>query len=194
VTRGRALVPAAVVAVMLVIVAGCGVPTQKGPTRLSDNEVRVVGPVPATTIPRGTPTDLYRLCFVSDNRIVTIVRELPAPLSARRALAGLVEGARAGLPTGLRSAITGAEITGTEEAVPALGIARVDLSADFAGISPAEQILALAQVVCTLTNVPAVEQVRFTLGGEPVDIPRADGSLTSEPVSRRDYRDLFAPV
>jgi len=182
------------VAVVLVAIAGCGVPTQKSPTRLSDNDVRVVSPVPSTTIPVGTPTDLYRLCLVSGGRIVTIVRELPAPLSVRRALEGLVDVVRSGVPVGFRSAITGAEITRAEEAVPAIGIARVDLSADFAGISPGEQILALAQVVCTLTNVPAVQQVRFTLGGDPVDIPRADGSLTSEPVSRRDYRSLFQPV
>jgi spore germination protein GerM len=180
-----------VAAFTLVAIAGCGVPTQTSPTRLEDNNVHIAGPVPSTTIPRGTPTDRARLCFVSDDRLVTIVRELPAPLSAHRALKALVDVAGAGLPIGVRSAITEGDFATADEAVPAGGIARVDLKNEFVQIAPTDQVLALAQVVCTLTNVPAVEQVRFTLDGEPVDIPRADGSLTNEPVSRLDYRVLL---
>ena len=180
-----------VAAFTLVAIAGCGVPTQTSPTRLEDNNVHIVGPVPSTTVPRGTPTDRAGLCFVADDRLVTIVRELPAPLSVHRALEALVDLARAGLPIGVRSAITEGDFATADEAVPATRIARVDLNTDFAQIAPADQILALAQVVCTLTNIPAVEKVRFTLDGDPVDIPRGDGSLTSEPVSRSDYGDLL---
>jgi hypothetical protein len=122
---------------------------------------------------------------------VTIVRELPAPLSAHRALEALVAVAGAGLPVGIRSAITASDFAATEAAVGARGVARVDLTAGFAQISAADQALALAQVVCTLTSLPGVAQVLFTLDGEPVDIPRADGSLTNEPVSRLDYRVLL---
>jgi spore germination protein GerM len=54
-----------------------------------------------------------------------------------------------------------------------------------------EQLLAVAQLVCTLTARPGVGPVSFTLEGAPVDVPTGDGSLTSGPVSRDDYADLL---
>ena len=67
----------------------------------------------------------------------------------------------------------------------------MDLSADLSQIPAADQILALAQVVCTLTSLPGIGQVHFTRDGKAVDIPRADGSLTNRPVARADYDSLF---
>jgi len=56
-----------------------------------------------------------------------------------------------------------------------------------------EQILALAQVVLTATSVAGVADVRFTLEDQPVDIPRGDGTLSSGPLTTRDYASLRGP-
>jgi hypothetical protein len=170
--------------------ASCGVHTQSSPTRLDDDNVRVAEPTPATTGTPGSPTDRAELCYVSGDRLITIVRVLPAPLSAHRALEALDNVARAGLPVGIRSAIRG-EIAAPDGAVAARGIARVELDTDFLESSPPDRVLALAQIVCTLTSLPGVGQVQFTHLGEAIEIPRADGSRTREPVSRFDYRSLL---
>ena len=74
---------------------------------------------------------------------------------------------------------------------PTDGVANVDLHASFLEIQPADQILAIAQVVCTITGLPGIGQVRFTQQGRPTDVPRADSSLTDKPVSRDDYQSLL---
>jgi hypothetical protein len=177
----------------LMAFVGCGVHTQTSPTLLNDDNVRVVGPAPSATGSPETATDRTELCFFSGDHLVTIVRALPVPVSAHRVLEALGVLARAGLPVGIRTAIHGGDFAAADGVVAARGIARVGLSADFVQRSSSDQVLALAQIVCTLTNLPGVGQVRFTLHGERVEIPRADGSLTGQPVSRYDYR-AFLPA
>jgi spore germination protein GerM len=72
------------------------------------------------------------------------------------------------------------------------GVATVSLTRGFADMQADAQLLAVGQLVCTLTARPGVGQVRFTLDGADIDVPRQDGSLTAEPVTRDDYRDLIA--
>jgi spore germination protein GerM len=72
------------------------------------------------------------------------------------------------------------------------GTAHADLQPALSNLGGTEQLLAIAQLVCTLTHRPGVGLVSFTLDGAPVDVPRGDGSLTAGPVSRDDYADLLA--
>jgi spore germination protein GerM len=72
------------------------------------------------------------------------------------------------------------------------GVATVSLTRAFADVEADAQLLAIGQLVCTLTARPGTGQVRFTLDGTDIDVPRQDGSLTAEPVTRDDYRDLIA--
>jgi hypothetical protein len=178
-------------AVALMAVASCGVPSQTSPTRLADHNVQVVGPVPSTTRSPGLPPVRAGLCFVSGDRLVVIERVVRGPLSAHRVVDALVDLARTGLPVGIRSAISARDIAAASSALGARGIARVELTADFAQRAATEQVVAVAQLVCTLTGLPGVGQVQFTHDGDPADIPRADGSRTSEPVSRFDYSVLL---
>jgi spore germination protein GerM len=86
---------------------------------------------------------------------------------------------------GLRSALTDVEaIAGTEVS---RGVATVDLSDSFAEISGSEQLVAIAQLVYTATARPGIGQVTFTLEGQPIEVPRGDGSLTGDAVTRGDY-------
>jgi hypothetical protein len=90
--------------------------------------------------------------------------------------------------SGLRSALAGPEAVTSVDLSG--GVARVDLSRDFTELSGSDQLLAIAQMVFTLTERADVSRVGFTLDGEPVQVPRGDGSLTSDPVARGDYADL----
>ena len=63
--------------------------------------------------------------------------------------------------------------------------------AAFVEVGGQEQILAVAQVVLTATAVPGVERVRFLLEGEAVEVPRADGTLTSDSLQAADYQGLL---
>ncbi|MDQ3980678.1 MAG: GerMN domain-containing protein, partial [Actinomycetota bacterium] len=71
------------------------------------------------------------------------------------------------------------------------GVATVGLSSTFAEATGATQLDLIVELVCTLTAQPGIGQVRFELRGERIEIPRGDGSLTAEAVSRDDYRGLI---
>ncbi len=86
---------------------------------------------------------------------------------------------------GLRSALPDKDTFGRVSL--ASGTARVDLGRPFTSLSSSDQIVALGQLVYTLTARPGVGLVRFTLLGAPTEVPRADGSLTAARVSRDDY-------
>jgi spore germination protein GerM len=73
------------------------------------------------------------------------------------------------------------------------GIAQVDLGEDFTTLPLSDQVLALAQIVYTLTARPGVGRVSFQLEGSPIPIPRGDGVITTESVSRDAYANLLAP-
>jgi spore germination protein GerM len=51
----------------------------------------------------------------------------------------------------------------------------------------AQQALGIAQFVYTATEIPGVERVRFRVGGQPAEVPRGDGTLSSRAVDRSDY-------
>lgn len=72
--------------------------------------------------------------------------------------------------------------------------ATVDLDPAFTEIRAAEQPVAIAQIVFTLTRRPEVGRVAFTLEGDPVEVPRGDGSLTAEALTRSDFPELTNPA
>ena len=68
----------------------------------------------------------------------------------------------------------------------------MDLLPEVSALPADEQLLAVAQIVCTLTGRPGVGQVSFTLQGARLAVPKGDGSLVSSPVARDDYAGLMA--
>ena len=71
------------------------------------------------------------------------------------------------------------------------GAADVALDQGFTEMPADAQLAAIAQLVCTLTAQPGVGEIGFSLDGVPVEVPRADGSLTRDPVVRSDYDRLL---
>jgi hypothetical protein len=183
---------AARLAAVILLLAGCGVPSQDRPTKLDDNHVRVAAPSTTTTGPHEVGTQPVEVCLIAGDHLVESPASVTAPASVPGTLDALVDMSRTALPEGTRSAINTADLL-TAHATQH-GVANIDLNAKFLDILPADQILAIAQIVCTLTALPGIGQVRFTQAGHPTDVPRADSSLTNQPVSRDDYQSLLAPT
>jgi spore germination protein GerM len=147
-------------------------------------------------------TESVQLYFLDDNQLQPVTIDVAASASLSRVLAALLSGPPAGdLGIGLRSVLPVAT-----ETVPSLvnavvpssaGYATVDLNnVGFQLIDPTDQRAAIAQIVLTLTTRPGIGQVRFTLDGNPMRVPRREG-LQSEPgelVSAQDYASLLIPV
>ena len=198
--RRHAAVTALVVVVVAVALAACGVRTDDRPSFADDRTVPygLLDPSTTTTVAPTTTTTapeevvVFRLCFRRGDRIVPVGR--PVPADGVPALPSVVSALLAGpngaeQAAGLGSALfSGDLLLGV---VPAGGVATVDLAPAFTEAAITEQLLALAQVVCTLTSQPGIGQVAFTLAGAPIEVPRGDGSLTGLPVSRDDYAGLI---
>lgn len=73
------------------------------------------------------------------------------------------------------------------------GTAVVDLSTAFASIGGSEELLAVGQLVLTVTTFPGVRRMVLRLDGRSTSLPLPDGSLTEEPVALNDYAELLAP-
>lgn len=171
----------------LVFVAGCGFPTQDAPQPIGGE----AQPQTVTSdSDRGQPgVEAITVWFVRDDVLTPIVRRVPMPVDAAAALAtdaaGVTddEGAR-----GFRSAIpdsamiTGADVSG--------GTATVHLAAEFLDIPAGDQVLALGQIVFTLTDLRGIGRVRFEIDGDAVVIPLPTGESTEDSVSRDDFASL----
>jgi len=74
------------------------------------------------------------------------------------------------------------------------GVATIELPTGFfEQIPPEDQLLAIGQIVLTVTEVGGIGQVLFTQEGQPVGVPRKGGGFSdgNEPLARRDYEELL---
>jgi spore germination protein GerM len=167
--------------------AACGFPTQDSPQPAALDEspslVSAAGSEP-------TSNEDVAVWFVHDDRLVSSTRSVPVPAVATTAIAAITAGVSASeAAAGLRSAIpdrgmvTEATVTG--------GTALVTLAPEFLDIPAGDQVLALAQIVYTLTDLRGVGRVRFEIDGEPVVVPLPDGGSTEDSVSRENFDALL---
>jgi hypothetical protein len=194
---GRRALTAPLVALLAVVASACGVPTDDQPRTASPDAVpfRLLDPeagVPTTTTTT-TPvqTERIEIHLLRDDLLVPITRVLTDPVPLARVVEALVDGPTEDeIADGLRSGILGDGflLDVTVEG----GVAAVDLGEDFAEASTTDQLLAIAQIVFTLTGRPGIGRATFRLDDERVEVPRGDGSLTDGSVSRDDYESLLA--
>jgi hypothetical protein len=195
-TRPRSIkaVHATALLVVVAILTACGVPTHQSAREVAVEDVPfgLLDEDRAITTPddTGEPLAIY---LAKEDRLAPALRLLEPPVTLDRLLGALSEGpTEAENAAGLRSALPDEP---TFEVVSlARGTARVDLARPFTALSSADQTLALAQIVYTLTGRPGIGLVRFTLQGASTEVLRANGSLTAAPVSRDDYRTLAPPA
>ncbi|MGW5559599.1 GerMN domain-containing protein [Micromonospora sp. NPDC003944] len=184
--RHRRLVPLT----LTVLLAGCGVPTDDAPRAVPPPRGPLSSAAPAdTTAPAGPAAET--LCLIRDNRIVPVVRRVDRPPTIADQLRHLLTGPSgverdddltSALPGAVNAA--GATVTGTQALVA------VDEPAHDGGRS--DEVLAFGQIVCTLTSREDVTTVAFLRDGRPLGVPRADGSLSSRPLTRSDYAPLIS--
>lgn len=165
--------------------AACGVPHDPRPTILPGGVVNLAL-APGDGQPKAG--DGAAIFLVQAEHLVTVQRS-----SSGRDLAAalnlLLKGpTEAEFGTGVRSAISPQTMLRSARVEGDTAI--VDLSGALVEVGGQEQILAVAQLVLTVTAVPSVAQVRFLLEGQAVEVPRADGTLTSETLRATDYAGL----
>ena len=191
----RSSVPLAL-AVVATLTA-CGIPQDKEPTATPGGVVMPAVAPSAMAPPGGpagpSPAEANLTVFlVQADHLKKVVRSAHSD-DLPRALGVLLAGpTEAELGAGIRTAI--GPQTELRSARLDGDTAVIDLSAAFVEVGGQEQILAVAQVVLTATAAPGVGRVRFLLEGQPVEIPRADGTLSSESLGAADYERLLTAV
>jgi hypothetical protein len=190
-SRTARLTPARRLAVALLVVlavgpAGCGVPVDDEPRRLGEPGRMDASGGPA---PHAAGSTVLRLYLVRDGRLVRVPRRVPAPLTAAQQLDNLLAG-----PTAEESedGLTSALSTMTVTDVSLAGRRATITLGDRAGQGfRDDEVLAFGQIVCTLTSLPDVGTVSFVADGAPLWVPRADGSLAGTPLTIADYSELL---
>ena len=170
----------------LVLLAACGFPQDRRATPIPEDQLPVGlrSDPTATTVPAATePATIW---LVSGDRLVRVRHDVEAPASVATVTNELLigpstaeqdRGLRSGLPD--PTVVVGTELT--------RGTARVQLAPSFTEISPEDQILAVGQLVLTLTNLPGIGGVQFNLDGAPVAVPLPSGESSDQPVFRDDF-------
>jgi hypothetical protein len=167
------------------VVAACGVDTSSTADRADDVPFGLLDPGEgsrAASVDQGTTVDLY-LPDGSNRRLVRLATAVESAELVDVVMALQQRAVVAGSPGG--NPLAGAEVIRSVDL--SRGIATVDVSESFADLNSTDQLLALAEIVYTATARPGVGQVVFTLEDEPIEIPRGDGSLSSNAVTRADY-------
>jgi spore germination protein GerM len=178
-------------AVALATLGGCGIQSEDRAQRFDDDKV------PFELLDENSGVDPsdelgnqdVSVYLARGGRLIQESRSIQPPVSLTGLLRSLRRGptreeAAAGIRTALpdENAVQSARLEG--------GLATVDLTEALVDLPTGDQGLALGQIVWTLTGIPGVGQVRFTRDGASVEVPRPDGTLTSDPVSRDDYAAL----
>jgi hypothetical protein len=178
-----------VTAATLVAVGGCGVPGEAEPRAVSPPRGPfggVVSPTPAVT---ASGSESEQLCMVRGGALVTATRPVDIEPNPQRLLVDLLAGPTpAERADGITSALLGGNVV---EGMQVLGgQAIIDLS-DAMEAGRTDEVLAYAQLVCTLTRHPDIDGARFTRNGNQIAVPRGDGSLTDGPLTAADYALLM---
>jgi spore germination protein GerM len=190
-----------------VVLSSCGVPTGGGAQAIPRQGVPFGLLTPSSTTPSARPgaagtvgAQVY-FYFVKTLRLAPEVRLVrpPATPSTAATLSTTIQALLMQPPTdaevsgGVETAIPGQTSLLSAEVTPSLigDIAVLNLSSQFSQASGDLQVLAVAQLVYTATNIPGVVGVTFELSGQPVQVPAGNGQLVpaSTPVGKADYAE-----
>jgi spore germination protein GerM len=173
------------------LAAGCGLPTSGHIERMDPRTVpfgllRTAPPGTPAPAARGPATDLY---FVQGDRLVTAARRVVGDNIPAEAVRLLLDGpttteAARGLTSDVpaQTRLISLDLSGS--------VATVDLSSEFGTVGGSDQVLAVAQIVYTLTASRYIDSIRFAINGKLTEVPDGSGSLASAPRTRQDYPRL----
>jgi len=177
--------------------ASCGVPTGGDPTRIPASQVPFSllspeAPTTTTTIPASAYSVPVTVYLVASTRQVLVAagRSVAPPGTLTSVLDALLGG-----PTAIESDrnITTALPSGVHllAATVNAGTATVDFNRAFGQISGTQQVLAVAQVVYTVTGQLGPDiGVQFDITGSPTAVPIGSGAQVSGPVHLLEYLKL----
>jgi sporulation and spore germination protein len=176
-----------VVLLLVLVLAGCGVPSDGQPRDLGRSQVAYGSDAPA---PDRFGPAMERLYLVDDGKLVRVVRRTPSPRTPAQMVEDLVAGpTRAEQQDGLTSALSQMRVGSTAVSQRR---AAVEIGAPAVPGARSDEVLAYAQIVCTLTSQGAdVGTVSFTRDAQLLAVPRGDGSLSTAPLTIADYADLI---
>lgn len=188
----RATLPLCVLALALLLSA-CGIGVDASPNVVNRKQVPfgLLRPSTHTSTPV-VPGQYVTIYLEGPQRLVAASREVAAPVSAARVLAALGGGpTSAEASEGLESPIS----TAAPLSLWRLGTASVtvNVAGAFTKLAGAVQVVAVAQLVYTLTVLPGVRSVSLRIDGKQAKVPTAKGTLTGGPLDRADYGTL-API
>jgi spore germination protein GerM len=192
----RAVVVAAIVALVALVAAGCAIPTQSGPSAIPPSRVplHLLDPNPPTTTttqPKPASYVTVKVFFLNANandQLAPVVRYVHAPAPLVSIISALVAGPSSGeSAAGLTTAIPN-DVTVLSTAPTAPNIVTVNFSNAFEQITGTATEQAVAQVVATVTTETGVGTgVVFQIEGHRTSVPVANGSLVSGPVYLLDF-------
>lgn len=170
--------------------ASCGFPTEDTPTALEPQTPATIAP---STSDASAPTEEVAVWFVRDSLLSPRIRDVASPADGSAVVAALAAGVTtAEAEIGYRSAIPDPNMIA--DAQIARGTATVQLRAEFLDIPAGDQVLAIGEVVLTLTDLRGVGRVRFEIDGAAVAVPLPDGTSTDDAVSRDDFAKIITGV
>lgn len=187
---------AAVLAGIVLGAAACGIPTDGSPRDLDDVPFGIV--VPPTTVPPNVPTPsgstyAAHLYYVTatESRLRGVEVDLPLATTpqdqARVVLEALASGPRDNLP--MRSSIR----PGSQLSVTVRGsVATVELGRSMQDLGVDEQLLAIGQIVLSLTRVSPIVDVEFTSDGLTVFALLPGLGSATGPVNASQYFPLLS--
>lgn len=149
-------------------------------------------PAPNPTTNEGRLTEV--LYLIRDGALVAVTRPVDTPPPPMTLLDNLAAGPTAAEQAqGLVSALTSG--TAVVDGVQIVGgLATVALTdTGLEGLTGATQLLAIAQIVCTLDARDDVTGVVFARGGQRFPVPRGDGSQADAELTMSDYQSLIEP-
>lgn len=186
-TRARRSVVTAISgAVVGLLLGACGFPEDRAARPLGTDWTE---PRTSDTSVPSVASERVVVWFVHGERLVARSRRIAAPADAE----GVVDAVAAGISAaeaalGLRSAIPGAAMVAA--ASSSGGFVTVRLDPGFLDVPATDQVLALGQLVMSLTGLPGIGRVRFEVAGVAVAVPLPKGGSTSDSVSRDDFQSL----
>jgi spore germination protein GerM len=199
------------------VLVGCGIPDHGQVSTIQGKDLRQLGdtipPTSTSTIPPSTldptttttaidtattiATEDVTVYFISGGQLKGYPRPLARPATTSTVLSALQEGKPPGdAGVGIRSAVPTRDQSLLGVTDDDSGVATIHLPQGFfEQIPPEDQLLAIGQLVLTITEIRGIGQVLFVQNGLPRGVPRGSGGITdgTEPLARRDYQDLLNP-
>lgn len=195
----RRVTTALVGVIMTILLAACGIPTDSSPHMIPRANVPFhilsSGSAPSTTTTTLPPTvAVPETIYMVDStqHVTAVTRDVVLPATLSQIVGALLDGPTAAESSaGLQSFLTGRP--GDVSVTVTNGIATVNFATNPVQVVGPDQILAVAQVVFTVTQQPGISGVVFHIAGQPIEVPTAAGAQVPGPVSRTTYGSQ-APV